>query len=309
MPDLPLPPTMPESFDEFREHTSQEPAAWFNYFQASYTAMSLLHNEIQKLTNDVTDLRADLRAQHALYGAQLADAHTKLLDARTKEARESLGLNPPPVDLNPPPAPSVSGSASTRLSEKIPDPDPFSGDRKDLRRFSNQITMKLSVNLDRYPTPAARLTYVSSRLRSSAYDLVTPHITDGIFDLADYGDILTLLKNAYGDPDTTRTARRELHKLRQRNSDFSTFFAEFQRLAIDARMSTEVLPTIMEDAISRELYERLMNNGPVPTEYHELTALLQELDNRRLRVEHRNNTFSRPRPAWPSAAQATPATM
>jgi hypothetical protein len=54
-------------------------------------------------------------------------------------------------------------------SDKLPDPNVFAGDRKDLRRFLSQVSQKLRVNADRYPTPTARLAYISSRLSGPAY--------------------------------------------------------------------------------------------------------------------------------------------
>ena len=40
-----------------------------------------------------------------------------------------------------------------RLSERLPDPDKFKGDRKDLRRFVSQIHKKMNINHDRFLTP------------------------------------------------------------------------------------------------------------------------------------------------------------
>ena len=63
------------------------------------------------------------------------------------------------------PAPlTTTPSESTRQSAKLPDPEKFHGERKDLRRFVSRIHEKLIVNLDRFPTPQTRTAYVTNRL-------------------------------------------------------------------------------------------------------------------------------------------------
>ena len=63
------------------------------------------------------------------------------------------------------------------------------------------------------------------------------------------------------------------------------FFAEFQRLALEGEMSEEALPTLLEQAISRELQGMLMHNKPPSREYHQFTNFLQSLENRRRHYE------------------------
>jgi hypothetical protein len=56
------------------------------------------------------------------------------------------------VQRTSPPVAAIPSEAS-RLSERLPDPEKFKGDRKDLRRFVSQIHEKLNTNRDRFPTP------------------------------------------------------------------------------------------------------------------------------------------------------------
>jgi hypothetical protein len=63
-----------------------------------------------------------------------------------------------------PPSTTPPSSKAAGLSERIPDPSEYGGDREDLRRFVSQIRAKMNVNQDRFPAPQSRMTYVISRL-------------------------------------------------------------------------------------------------------------------------------------------------
>ena len=71
------------------------------------------------------------------------------------------------------------------------------GDRKDLRRFTSQIYEKLSVNRDRYNTPQARMSYVTSRLTGVPYQQILPYIHKGQCELSDYEEIIVILERSF----------------------------------------------------------------------------------------------------------------
>ncbi|TKA66112.1 hypothetical protein B0A49_10924 [Cryomyces minteri] len=185
-----------------------------------------------------------------------------------------------PTTRTSPPVTSASSDTS-RLSERLPDPDKFDGDRKDLRRFVSQIHEKMIANRDRFPTPQSRKSYVTNRLKGQPYSQVLPYIQKGVCQLSDYEDILDILDRAFGDPNRVNNARDELFRLRQTNKDFGTFFAEFQRLALEGEMSEDALPTLLEQSINRELRSMLMHHEPPSRAYHKFANSLQDLENRR----------------------------
>ncbi|KKF92082.1 Protein FAM127C [Ceratocystis platani] len=111
---------------------------------------------------------------------------------------------------------------TVQLSERLPDPDKFEGDRPDLRRFTTQIRQKMKRNRDRFPDAQDRMAYVNNRLKGPAYALILPYIQDGECLLPDYDAILKVLDRAYGDPDKVNRARSELFRLRQNNKEFAT---------------------------------------------------------------------------------------
>lgn len=46
-------------------------------------------------------------------------------------------------------------------------------------------------------------------------------------NITNVATLFALLKTCFADPDTTSTARYELHQLRQEKGDFATYHAEF----------------------------------------------------------------------------------
>jgi hypothetical protein len=54
-----------------------------------------------------------------------------------------------------------------------------------------------------------------------------PKIRYGIPQFVDYPQMLKYLEQAFGDLDRTQNAQNKLFNLKQKNLNFSTYFAEF----------------------------------------------------------------------------------
>ncbi|KAG0158414.1 hypothetical protein PDIDSM_5928 [Penicillium digitatum] len=244
----------------FVEHARDHPDQWFEYCRRAYDYIESTQSEatnarervdqaerqLQAARIKITRLSSELTAAERdhLRDVAFLEYQKKLYDeaqqniARIEAARmcaAELAIPtgntvPPPVPepaaepgvaaaMGTPPSLTPESSGSHVRSERLPDPDKFEGDRKDLRRFSSQIKEKLNINRDRTP-----------------YAQILPSIRDGICQLNDFTDILDILERAFGDPNRARNARNELYRLRQGNKEFSLFFAEFQRLAMEGEM-------------------------------------------------------------------------
>jgi hypothetical protein len=88
------------------------------------------------------------------------------------------------------------------------------------------------------------------------------------------------MEEAFRDPDRVQNAQNTLYCLRQKNQDFSTFHAEFERLALKGEMIKALLGTLLIQNISFELHEMLLHTPTPSKEYRPLIRHLQELDNR-----------------------------
>jgi hypothetical protein len=318
--DRPLPPFLPESQSQFTDHVTTHPEGWFTYCQLAYqyiekygstqeelrleilrlqTRISELEEETQNANQDKIKLTSIIDFQKTQYSEQLQDATRRIIEAEVAKEK-ALAIAQPTV-YTPPSAPqpepviktqadpttrtatplAPAPSESTRQSEKLPDPDKFSGQRSDLRRFTSQIHEKMIINQDRFPTSQSRIAYVTNRLTGTPYSQILPYIRDGVCQLADYPQVLQILERAYGDPNRVQNTRSELFRFKQTNKEFASFFAEFQRLGLEAEMNDESLATLLEQAISNELRGMLLHNPPPNRRYLDLAAHLQELENRR----------------------------
>jgi hypothetical protein len=316
----PMPPFLPESEEQFIEHVSAHPQVWYHYCQAAYLYIEKHGNTLEESAKEATRLRTQLSEseeqlrsanldngklrsiiefQKEQYNEQLQDANRRIIESEVAKEK-ALAIAQPAV-FTPPsaaryepvvkdqadPAPRkttpfvTAPSESTRQSEKLPDPEKFNGQRSDLRRFVSQIHEKMIVNQDRFPTPLSRMSYVTSRLSGTPYSQILPYIRNGICQLDDYPEVLKILERAYGDPNRVQNTRSELFRFKQTNKEFAAFFAEFQRLGLEAEMNDESLATLLEQAISNELRGMLLHNPPTSRQYLDLAAHLQELENRR----------------------------
>jgi Domain of unknown function (DUF4939) len=237
----------------------------------------------------------DAQIIEATVTARLArQAGLPTVRALTPDASRFLAEEAPAPHLGTPAPPAAESAASSRLSEKLPDPDKFDGTRSDLRRFLQQIHAKMSSNADRFPSAASRLTYVAGRLTGKAYNLILPRTVLGVPQFADYPELLAYLENAFGDPDRIQNAQNLLYRLKQRNQDFSTYFSEFQRLALEGEMPEDALTPLLFQGISRELQDMLLHSPAPAREFHQYANHLQTLDNR---YRQHQQQMSRIRPA------------
>jgi hypothetical protein len=244
---------------------------------------------VQALQQEVDHWKKEVNNLQVAYRA-VEDYQEWVIQKLTLQAAQAVPVTAPISATTSAPAPAIvttptsSSTAEERpvtvldtsrpRSERLPDPDKFEGDRGDLRRFLSQIHEKLNTNRDRFPTPQSRMAYVTNRLKGQPYAQILPYIQKGVCQLQDYDKILDLLDRAFGDPNRVNNARNDLFRLRQANKDFGTFFAEFQRLALEGEMPEETLPTLLEQALNRELRGMLVHNEPSSRDYHKLASFL-----------------------------------
>ena len=89
--------------------------------------------------------------------------------------------------------------ASHTKSERSPDPEIFSSERSSieyiherLESFGIALDLKITLNLDRMPTPEARIAYTFSRTSGSAQGYIAPKIQARLYQ--DWTNVLQDLK-------------------------------------------------------------------------------------------------------------------
>lgn len=200
-----------------------------------------------------------------------------------------------------------------QLSEKLPDPELFDGDKQKLRSWTYSLRVKLVGNADRYPSESSKMQYSVGRLTGKALDQVVPRVKkDGTIDFATVNDLITYLKVAFGDPDEKGTSQRELQELRQTNRAFSDYLADFRRIADRTGYDKEAKRAALLAGLSTEIQQALVVLDLLDS-LEAAIVKIQKIDNKLRALNSRiprnsaSNTNSsqalpRPKPTNPSSS-------
>lgn len=253
------PPSNPQTAKDFLKEVTSAPDDWYNFL----CQLSKAFDETNAYNTSVDDNAAELVRQRDTAVAAHREATLRINQLTTEAA---LGR----------------GGNSTAKSEKLPDPDPFTGsDRAALRSFIASIRMKMSINADRYPTEVARTSYLYGRLKDSAQALFLPHVqADGTLAFDEMEQMLKHLELAYGDPNPKATAQAKITELRQKNRDFASFAADFQRHINDTGYNDDGKKSMLYTSISNEIRNALVSHDTDDLNYLEFFRLCQRIDGR-----------------------------
>ena len=166
-----------------------------------------------------------------------------------------------------------------RRSEKHPDPEYFTGDRKKYEGFLIQVKLKLQVNKDWYQTPLDRVAYVISRFSGNALDLVQGMLhRDGTPRFVDFDDFHDWMDVKFGDPDRKGTARNYIATHRQSNREWSDFFGPWDREMSHAGFTDdESMKAFLERAVSDEVYSELRHHSYDGFSYRQFADLCMHI--------------------------------
>ena len=109
------------------------------------------------------------------------------------------------------------------------DPEPFSGQRNDPKRYKEQLMLVLADG-GRFTDQQHRLRYCFSLLKGDVYTTMEPHVSTAGVAFTDVAAFLAEITKIFGDSDEKSTAARELEKLKQGNRDFPVYYADYARL-------------------------------------------------------------------------------
>jgi len=147
------------------------------------------------------------------------------------------------------------------------------------------------------------LAYTVGFLKGKAYEQILPLIDEGNINIASVEALITLLKNAFGDPDRVRTAERNLQSLRQKNRNFSDYLADFQRYAAEVSWNDSAKRTSLYEGLSAELKDALVTLD-TRDELDQYIMLLKRVDKIRARAAERKESSS----TWRSPTTTTTTT-
>jgi len=115
----------------------------------------------------------------------------------------------------------------------FPDAPIFDGGKaEELCTWIIQLRNKLAIQPDRYPDDQACVRYAVNRLSGAALCLIRGYVSENTrrIRLESLNALLDLLRQVCDDPDRTRTANREIRKLKQKSGTFASYFAKFGQI-------------------------------------------------------------------------------
>src|SRR5271169_1114313 len=104
-----------------------------------------------------------------------------------------------------------------------------------------------------------------------------PYICTGQINLNNLEALITVLDNAFGDPNRVATTERELCELHQKNRELSLYLAGFTRLMADLQWDELAKCSTFENGLSEELKDGLVLCNPL-VDFNEFVALCQRLN-------------------------------
>jgi len=159
---------------------------------------------------------------------------------------------------------TAQGGANA-VQKGFPDAPIFdSGKAEQLRTWIIQLRNKLAAQPHHYPDDQAYLRYVVNRLSGAGIWLIRGYVSEntGRIRLDSLNALLNLLHHTFDDPARTRTANREIRKLKQKSGTFAAYFAEFRRIMGDLNWNEEAQREQLYEGLSDEIKDALVTSRP-----------------------------------------------
>jgi len=214
----------------------------------------------ENLQQELDDMTQDARQS----GEEVRDLRTQLANALMLAVRAAPAA---------PQAPEDKG-------QKFPDSPDFSGsDRTQLRGWIAQLRMVIRHKPASFPDEQSKMRYAFNRLRGVALGQILPHVQeDGTIGLENLPAFIQLLEAAFGDPDRVATAERKMREIKQKNREFSQYYAEFQVIAADLDWNPSALQNALRMGLSEEMKDSFTYSD-MPEELPAFVTVCQKRDN------------------------------
>jgi len=154
--------------------------------------------------------------------------------------------------------PALPGAERPPIRESIPKLQEFDGSHDQLRPVIAQLLTKFVSDPHEFVDVQHWLGYAVGFLKGKAYEQIFSLIDEGHINIASVVALITVLKNAFGDPDRVCSAERNLHSLRQKNRNFSDYLADFRRYAAEVSWNDPAKRSSLYEGLSAELKDALL---------------------------------------------------
>jgi Retrotransposon gag protein/Zinc knuckle len=176
---------------------------------------------------------------------------------------------------------TASPPPATRLEPRVNSPETFDGEHPSkLRNFLTQVRLVFKLQPSRYSTDTAKVQYVASFLRGTAFDWIQPQLEmdDPPAWLEDFSLFSAEINSTFGDPDILVTAEQNLRCLRQ-TSTVSTYIAQFRRHATPLGWNEKALMSQFRAGLQESIKDELSTRER-PSNLNALIELVVNIDSR-----------------------------
>jgi hypothetical protein len=225
----------------------------------------------QMIMNELSQLRTAINTQDERHQQEIAALRAEALHTPNPSTTNTSNSDPPAA-----PAPLAK-------SERLPDPEKFTGKRNELRPFLAQLRNKLEGNADRYPSERDRLRYALSRLAGDAAITVEP------FEPTSVTTLVNILEASYGDPNRQATAQQKLNRMTQGDQSFPTYFAKFHQYSKETGWNDAAQINHLVESLNPEL-KRTLVGVTLPKRLDDCANLINRHYNDLQRLQPRKTT-------------------
>jgi len=214
----------------------------------------------EDLQQELDDMTQDARQS----GEEVRGLRTQLANALTLAARAAPAVPQAPEDRG----------------QKFPDsPDISGSNRTQLRGWIAQLWIVIRHKPASFPDEQSKMRYAFNRLRGVALGQILPHVREnGMIGLEDLPALIQLLEAAFGGPDRVGTAERKIQEIKQKNREFSQYYAEFQVIAVDLDWNPSALRNALRIGLSEEIKDSFTYSD-IPEELPAFVTICQKRDN------------------------------
>lgn len=169
--------------------------------------------------------------------------------------------------------------------EKLPQLSEFDGTRSKYDGWEIEARNKLKTDGKAMGSEMDQLRYIFARLRNNARNMCLAFVRAKEEDGNGSGaQLLDYLACTYSDPNRQKKALNSLYCIKQKtNESFARFLPRFETELANAgalSFNEAIKISLLENAISQSMQERLVSVFPLPTEYNSFTSLLQTIGSR-----------------------------
>ena len=138
--------------------------------------------------------------------------------------------------------------------------------------------MQLRLHTARCTTEQENLRLAVNCLSGDALDQIRMYVLDDQINFTNLAAFITVMENAFGNPNKVMEAEHMLSTNTQGSRDFSSYHAEFQRYASEVNWQDAAKWSSLRRGLSYEIRKTLISIGPQPCTLAEFLETYNDID-------------------------------